>query len=29
MRKAPVLLCVFGIITGSAFADPEDLGGGC
>jgi hypothetical protein len=28
MRKALVLLCVSGIVTGSALADPEDLGGG-
>jgi hypothetical protein len=28
MRKAIVLLCVSGIVTGSALADPEDLGGG-
>jgi len=28
MRKALVVLCVSGIVTGSALADPEDLGGG-
>ena len=28
MRKALVLFCVSAIVTGSALADPEDLGGG-
>ncbi len=28
MRMALVLLCLSGIVTGSATADPADLGGG-
>ena len=28
MRTALVLLCVSAIVTGSALADPENLGGG-